>query len=59
MNRDEGDAHELCRSAGLLFPYLIWSEAGRKVVVDGEVDFRLSPSAMVARCSAGWGGGRR
>jgi hypothetical protein len=59
MNRDGGGAHELRRSAGMLFLYPIWSEAGRKVVVDGEVDFGLSPAAMAAWCSAGWGSGRR
>jgi hypothetical protein len=37
-NRDEGGVHELRGSVGMRFPYPIWSETGRKVVVDGEVD---------------------
>jgi hypothetical protein len=37
--------------------YPIWPEVGRKKVVDGEVDLGLSPAAMAARRSAGWGVG--
>jgi hypothetical protein len=29
--------HELRGSAGMLFPYPIWSETGRKVVINGGV----------------------
>jgi hypothetical protein len=60
MNMDRGGAHKHRGSVGMRFPYPIWSETGRKVVVDGEVDLGLSPAVMAARCSASWGvGGQR
>jgi hypothetical protein len=53
-------AHEHRGSVGMQFQYPIWSKMGRKGVVDGEVDLGLSPVAMAARRSAGWGvGGQR
>jgi hypothetical protein len=40
-NMDKGGAHEHRGSVRMRFPYPMWSETGRKVVVDGEVDFGL------------------
>jgi hypothetical protein len=37
-NRGRGSVHELCGSAGMRFPYPIWSGTGRRVVVDAGVD---------------------
>jgi hypothetical protein len=37
----------------MLSPCLIWSEIGRRVVLDGGVDVGLLPAARVARCSVG------
>jgi hypothetical protein len=56
-NMDGGGAHGHRGSVGMRFQYPIWSEMGRKGVVDGEVDLGLSPAAMAARRSAGWGVG--
>jgi hypothetical protein len=56
-NMDGGGAHEHSGSVGMQFQYLIWSEMGRKGVVDGEVDLGLSPAAMAARRSVDWGVG--
>jgi hypothetical protein len=55
VNMDRGGAHKHRGSVGVHFPYPIWSETGRKGVVDGEVDLGLSPAAMAAWCSASWG----
>jgi hypothetical protein len=52
-NLDDWDTHEHCGSVGMRFQYPIWSEMGRKGVVDGEVDLGLSPAAMATRRSAG------
>jgi hypothetical protein len=43
---------------GMLFRYLVRLELGRKGVVDMEVAW-VSPAAMAARCSGGWGAGGR
>jgi hypothetical protein len=51
---DGGGTHKHHGSVGMRFQYLIWSEMGRKGVVDGEVHLGLSPAAMAARRSAGW-----
>jgi hypothetical protein len=50
--------HEHRGDVGMRLQYLIWPEMWRKGVVDGEVDLGLSPTAMAARRSAGWGVGR-
>jgi hypothetical protein len=56
VNRDGGGAHELRGSAGMRFPYPIWLETGRKVVVDGEVDLRhLRRAAARGRVDSGQG----
>jgi hypothetical protein len=41
----------------MLFPCLIWSETGRRVVLDDGVDVGLLPAVRAARCSTGWGVG--
>jgi hypothetical protein len=41
-------AHEHQERVGMLFPYSIWSETGRRVVLDGRVDFGFLPAAMAA-----------
>jgi hypothetical protein len=58
VNMDEHSAHKHHESVGKLLQYLIGPEMGQKGVIDGG---RLgsSPAAMAARCSAGWGVGRR
>jgi hypothetical protein len=40
-NMDRGGTHKHHGSVGVHFPYPIWSETGRKVVVDGEADLGL------------------
>jgi hypothetical protein len=35
VNVGRKGAQEHCGSAGMLFPYLIWSETEQKVVIDG------------------------
>jgi hypothetical protein len=45
----------------MLFPCLIWSEIGRRVVLDGGVDVGFLPAAMAAgvlRAGATKGGGK-
>jgi hypothetical protein len=41
-------AHEHQERVGMLFPYSIWSETGRRVVLDGRVDVGFLPAAMAA-----------
>jgi hypothetical protein len=41
-------AHEHRERVGMLFPYSIWSETGRRVVLDGGVDVGFLPAAMAA-----------
>jgi hypothetical protein len=55
-NRDGGGVHELRGSVGMCFPYPIWSETGREVVVNGEVDLgRLRRAAARGRFDSGQG----
>jgi hypothetical protein len=46
VNMGEQDACEHRGSAGMLSPNLIWTEAGRRVVIDGGVELGFSPAAM-------------
>jgi hypothetical protein len=57
-------AHEHQERLGRLFPYSIWSETGRRVVLDGRVDVGFLPAAMAAgvlraRATEGGEGGAR
>jgi hypothetical protein len=55
-NRDGRGAHEHHGSVEMHFPYPIWLETGRKVVVDGEVDLgRLRRAAARGRIDSGQG----
>jgi hypothetical protein len=56
VNMEGWSVHEHRGVVGMLFWYLVWLELGRKGVVDVEV-VRVSPAAMAARCSGGWGVG--
>jgi hypothetical protein len=44
----EQDAREHRGSAGMLSPNSIWTEVGRKGVIDGEVELGSLPAAMAA-----------
>jgi hypothetical protein len=61
-NMGEQGAREHRKRVGMLFPCLIWSETGRKVVLDGGVDVGFLPAAMAtgvlgARAREGGDGG--
>jgi hypothetical protein len=45
---DHKGTHEHHRSVGILSLCLIWSETGRRVVLDGGVDVGFLPAAMAA-----------
>jgi hypothetical protein len=47
-NTGEQGAHEHRGSAEMLSPNSIWTEVGRREVIDGEVELGFSPAAMVA-----------
>jgi hypothetical protein len=49
-NMDRGGAHEHRGSVGVRFQYPIWSEMGRKGVVDGEVDLGLLRRVVAWDC---------
>jgi hypothetical protein len=57
-NMEGWSVHEHRGVVGMLFRYLVRLEVGRKGVVDVE-EARVSPAAMAARCSDGWGAGGR
>jgi hypothetical protein len=46
VNMDGGGMHEHRGSVGVRFQYPIWSEMGRKGIVDGEVDLGLLRRAV-------------
>jgi hypothetical protein len=59
-NTDHQGMHEHHKSVEMLSPCLIWSETGRRVVLDGGVDVGFLPAAMAAgvlRAGATEGGG--
>jgi hypothetical protein len=47
-NMGEQGMREHWVSAGMLSPNLIWTDAGRRVVIDGGVELGFSPAAMAA-----------
>jgi hypothetical protein len=47
-NMGEQGTREHRGSAGMLSPNSIWTEAGRRVVIDGGVELGFSPAAVVA-----------
>jgi hypothetical protein len=56
----EHDAREHRGSAGILSPNSIWTEAGRRVVIDDGVELEFSPVVMAAGVLQAWateGGG--
>jgi hypothetical protein len=55
-NMEGWSAHEHHGVVGMLFRYLVRLEVGQKGVVDVEVAW-VSPAAMAAWCSGGWGVG--
>jgi hypothetical protein len=56
-NMDGGGAHEHRGRVGMRFQYPIWSEMGRKGVVDGEVDLGLGEVRGSTRVGRKAGGG--
>jgi hypothetical protein len=48
MNMEGQGAHEHRERVGMLFPYSIWSETERRVVLDGGMDVGFLPVAMAA-----------
>jgi hypothetical protein len=61
-NMGKQGAHEHRGSAGMLSPNLIWTEIGRRVVIDGGVGVGFLPAAMAtgvprARATKGGEGG--
>jgi hypothetical protein len=47
-NMEGQGAHEHRERVGMLFPYSIWSETGRRVVLDGGVGVGFLPAVMAA-----------
>jgi hypothetical protein len=47
-NMEGQGAHEHRERVGMLFPYSIWSETRRRVVLNGGVDVGFLPAAMAA-----------
>jgi hypothetical protein len=63
-NMEGQGAHEHRERVGMLLPYSIWSETGRRVVHDGGVDVGFLPAVMAAgvlraRATEGGEGGAR
>jgi hypothetical protein len=54
VNMEGWSAHKHRGVVGMLFQYLVQLEAGQKGIVDVEVA-RVSPAAMAAQWSGGWG----
>jgi hypothetical protein len=64
VNMGKQGAREHWGSAGMLSPNSIWTEAGRRGVIDGGVDLGFLPTAMAAgvlqaRATEGGKGGAR
>jgi hypothetical protein len=47
-NTGEQGSHEHWGSAGMLSPNSIWTETGRRGVIDGRVELGFSPAGMAA-----------